>query len=164
MKATLLFAASTAALTSASALLPRQAAHVESLCALYGYWSNDKYELLNNLWGKDQATSGSQCTHYDGAAAAGGIQWSSNWTWVGSPDTVKAYPYAGRKVQKGLKIANLKTMPTAVTWKYDRTDIRANVAYDVFTAADPNVSNNRILLLPSSVIFWGPRGSGVHCS
>jgi xyloglucan-specific endo-beta-1,4-glucanase len=134
MKSTLLLAASTA-VAHASALVPRQS-HVESLCGLYAYWSNDNYELLNNLWGKDTATSGSQCTYLDGTAG-GGIQWSSTWTWNGSPDSVKSYPYAGRKVAKGRKISDVTRMPTAVTWKYDRTDIRANVAYDVFTAADP---------------------------
>jgi xyloglucan-specific endo-beta-1,4-glucanase len=140
MKSTLLLAASMAALVHASALVPRQS-HVESLCGLYAYWSNDNYELLNNLWGKDTATSGSQCTYLDGTAG-GGIQWSSTWTWNGSPDSVKSYPYAGRKVAKGRKISDVTRMPTAVTWKYDRTDIRANVAYDVFTAADPNHVNS----------------------
>jgi xyloglucan-specific endo-beta-1,4-glucanase len=56
MKRTLLLIAT---MVAASALVPRQAAHLESLCNLYAYWSNDDYELLNNLWGKDTATSGS---------------------------------------------------------------------------------------------------------
>ena len=45
MKPTLLLAA---AMAAASALIIRQS-HVQSLCELYGYWSNNDYELLNNL-------------------------------------------------------------------------------------------------------------------
>lgn len=140
MKSTLFLAASAAALAHASTLLPRQS-HVESLCGLYDYWSNDKYELLNNLWGKDAATSGSQCTYLDGTAN-GGIQFSTTWTWNGAPDNVKSYPWVNRRVPKGTKISDVKTMKTAVTWKYDRTDIRANVAYDVFTAKDKDHVNS----------------------
>jgi xyloglucan-specific endo-beta-1,4-glucanase len=33
---------------------------------------------------------------------------------------------------------NIKSMPTSITWDYSNRNIRANVAYDVFTAADPN--------------------------
>src|SRR6478609_4403105 len=138
MKPTFLLVATTAA---ASALITRQS-HVQSLCELYGYWSNNDYELLNNLWGKDSASSGSQCTYLDGTPASGGVQWSTTWTWLGAENNVKSYPYVGRKVAKGLKISDVKKMPTSVSWKYDRTDIRANVAYDIFTAKDADHVNS----------------------
>ena len=48
----------------------------------------------------------------------------------------------GRKVAKGRKISDVQKMPTSVSWKYDRTDIRANVAYDIFTAKDANHVNS----------------------
>jgi hypothetical protein len=33
-------------------------------------------------------------------------------------------------------------MPTNITWRYDTSNIRANVAFDVFTAVDPNHVNS----------------------
>ena len=38
-------------------------AQQQTLYELYGYYSTNGYELLNNLWGRDAATSGSQCTY-----------------------------------------------------------------------------------------------------
>ena len=79
MKPSVLLVAATAGLVQ-SASMPttglvsrQQRPHVQSLCDLYAYWSGSGYELLNNLWGKDTATSGSQCTYLDGTAG-GGIQ------------------------------------------------------------------------------------------
>ncbi|CAI6299057.1 unnamed protein product [Periconia digitata] len=113
-----------------------------SLCTQYAYYAENGYEVLNNLWGKDSATSGSQCTYYEGASGDG-IKWSSDWTWQGAPDNVKAYPYAGRILTKGNTIAKIKQMQTAVEWSYNTTsNVRANVAYDIFTAEDPNHVNS----------------------
>jgi xyloglucan-specific endo-beta-1,4-glucanase len=137
MKAALLFLATVAGVNSA-ALAPRQK---ETLCELYAYWSGNGYELLNNLWGKDAATSGSQCTYLDGASSEG-VQWHTTWTWEGGPNNVKSYPYVGRQVAKGRTISSISKMPTSVKWDYDNENIRANVAYDVFTAEDPNHVNS----------------------
>ncbi|KAK0673193.1 family 12 putative glycoside hydrolase [Cercophora samala] len=131
----LLLAAAT--LAQGSSLIPRQRA---SLCELYAYWSGNGYELLNNLWGKDTATSGSQCTYLNGASN-NGISWSTSWNWQGAPDNVKSYPYSGRQFARGRKISSINRMPTSVTWRYDNENVRANVAYDVFTAADPDHPN-----------------------
>jgi len=121
-------------------IVPRQAT-TASLCDLYAYWSGFGYELLNNLWGKDAATSGQQCTYLDGASTAG-IKWRTTWKWEGGQNNVKSYPYVGRIVTKGTKISAVKKIPTSVTWQYDNENIRANVAYDVFTAEDPNHVNS----------------------
>lgn len=141
MKPTL-FLLSAATMAQSSTLkaqvVPRQQS---ALCELYAYWSGNGYELLNNLWGKDSATSGSQCTYLDGTANSG-IQWHTTWTWEGAPNNVKSYPYVGRQVAKGRKISSISKMPTSVTWQYDNENIRANVAYDVFTATDPNHANS----------------------
>ena len=119
-------------------IIPRQQM---ALCGLYDYWSGNGYELLNNLWGKDTATSGSQCTYLDGASN-NNIQWRTTWTWQGGQNNVKSYPYVGRQVPKGTKISAVTKMPTTVTWNYDNENIRANVAYDVFTAEDLNHVNS----------------------
>lgn len=127
-----------AAAPSALSVSPRQMA---SLCDQYAYWSGNGYEVLNNLWGRDSATSGSQCTYVDGASA-NGVQWRSTWTWNGGPNNVKSYVYAGRQIQRGLKISAINSMQTSISWNYDTENVRANVAYDVFTAADPNHANS----------------------
>lgn len=49
---------SLAAATPLGSLEERQST---TLCGQYSYWSGNGYEVLNNLWGKDAATSGSQC-------------------------------------------------------------------------------------------------------
>lgn len=114
---------------------------LKSLCGQYDYWSGNGYEVLNNLWGKDAASSGSQCTYVNGASN-NGIQWSSTWTWQGSPNNVKSYVYAGRQITRGRKISQINSMPTSISWRYNTENIRANVAYDIFTAADPNHANS----------------------
>ena len=137
MKASLFFLAHLAALASSAAIEPRQQA---TLCKQYEYWSGNGYEMNNNLWGKDSASSGSQCTYLN-SASNNGIAWSTTWTWQGSPNNVKSYVYSGRQVTKGRKISQISSMPTSVNWKYS-TSVRANVAYDIFTAADPNHSTS----------------------
>lgn len=117
-----------------------------SLCTQYAYYAANGYEILNNLWGKDSASSGSQCTYYEGATGSGssaGVKWSTTWTWTGAENNVKSYPYVGRILPKGITVATAKTMLTEVQWSYNTTaNVRANVAYDIFTAADPNHVNS----------------------
>ncbi|KAK4446093.1 glycoside hydrolase family 12 protein [Podospora aff. communis PSN243] len=137
MKSSLVFLAQLATLATSAAIEPRQQA---TLCKQYEYWSGNGYEMNNNLWGKDAASSGSQCTYLN-SASANGISWSSTWTWQGAPNNVKSYVYAGRQVTRGRKISQISSMPTSVSWQYN-TNVRANVAYDIFTAADPNHVNS----------------------
>lgn len=112
-----------------------------SLCTQYAYYAEAGYEVLNNLWGKDAATSGSQCTYFDGTIGSG-IKWSTDWTWVGAQDNVKSYAYAGRILTKGQIVSKVQSMPTTIQWKYDVNTMRCNVAYDIFTAADPDHVNS----------------------
>lgn len=117
-------------------LVPLTLAQEQTLCEKYDYYSTNGYELNNNLWGDGSATSGSQCTYYDGPASDG-IAWHSTWTWEGGENDVKSYVYSGRQIQKKL-VSQISSMPTTVEWSYDSDNIRCNVAYDLFTAADVN--------------------------
>ncbi|KAF2748244.1 glycoside hydrolase family 12 protein [Sporormia fimetaria CBS 119925] len=112
-----------------------------ALCSQYAYHASNGYEVLNNLWGKDQAQSGSQCTYFEGNTGSG-IRWSSQWQWTGGENLVKSYVYAGKILQKGIKVANARRMPTSIQWSYDTQNMRANVAYDIFTHTDPNHVNS----------------------
>lgn len=118
----------------------RTTAAAAALCSQYAYQSANGYDLLNNLWGISTATSGSQCTNYDGAVGSG-IAFSSTWTWQGDQNTVKSYIYAGRQFTRK-KVSEIRSLPTTVQWSYNRTDHRANVAYDIFTSTDPNHANS----------------------
>ncbi|KZL81565.1 glycosyl hydrolase family 12 [Colletotrichum incanum] len=111
-----------------------------SLCTQYAYASVDGYDLLNNLWGKDDADSGSQCTYYYGPASGGGLSWGTTWTWNGAPNNVKSYSYSNRQFTRPL-LSNIKGLPTTAQWSYSKSDIRANVAYDFFTHPDSNHPN-----------------------
>ncbi|KAH6879859.1 endoglucanase-1, variant [Thelonectria olida] len=103
----------------------------------YAYYSTRDYSVLNNLWGIDTATSGSQCTYYYGPATGGGIAFGSDWRWVGNENTVKSYIYANRAFNRR-RISEINRLPTIVQWSYNVTNTRANVAYDIFTDRDIN--------------------------
>lgn len=112
---------------------------VASLCTQYAYHADNGYEILNNLWGIDTGTGGSQCTYYNGRVGSG-VSLSSEWTWEGDQNTVKSYIYANRQFERPL-VSEIKGLPTTVEWSYNTSDIRANVAYDVFTHPDPDHVN-----------------------
>nr|7EE2_A Chain A, glycoside hydrolase family 12 beta-1,3-1,4-glucanase [Chaetomium sp.]7EEE_A Chain A, glycoside hydrolase family 12 beta-1,3-1,4-glucanase [Chaetomium sp.]7EEJ_A Chain A, glycoside hydrolase family 12 beta-1,3-1,4-glucanase [Chaetomium sp.] len=112
-----------------------------TLCEQYGYWSGNGYEINNNLWGRDSATSGWQCSYLDGSSDSG-IQWHTTWEWQGGQHDVKSYVYSGKQFPRGQRITSINSMQTSVSWYYDTTNVRANVAYDIFTAADPNHVNS----------------------
>lgn len=114
--------------------------HQVTLTKQWGYWSKDGYELNNNTWGLHSATSGSQSTHYDGPSGPG-IAWSSDWEWHGGENNVKSYVYGARQFDRPL-VSDIKSLPTQVSWGYNRNDVRANVAYDIFTDPDKNHKNS----------------------
>ena len=134
MKTALLLVPALAGAAPSPSLEGRQ---TQALCEQWGAWKGNDYFCYNNLWGSDQATSGSQCTYVDGASDAG-IQWHTTWTWQGGQNNVKSYANCGREPPKGKLVSAVTSMKTAVTWAYAPSSVRANVAYDVFTAADPN--------------------------
>jgi xyloglucan-specific endo-beta-1,4-glucanase len=110
-----------------------------SLCSQYAYLSASGYEFNNNNnWGKSAATSGNQCTAVLSTSNTG-VSWSTSWAWQGGQDNVKSYANVGKQFARGLNMGKIKSLPTNIQWDYQPRDgVRANVAYDVFTATDPN--------------------------
>lgn len=50
-----------------------------------GQWDSVKtgtYTVYNNLWGRDAATSGSQCYGVDGLSGST-VSWHTSWSWQG---------------------------------------------------------------------------------
>ena len=107
-----------------------------SLCGQFDYFAQNGYNYNNNEWGKDSG-SGSGCVYIDATYTTGGI-FHVNWNWSGGNNNVKAYPYIGNDVAKGRKLSSINSINTEVYWSYTGSNIRADVAYDLFSAADPN--------------------------
>ncbi|KAL2148597.1 hypothetical protein VTH82DRAFT_2151 [Thermothelomyces myriococcoides] len=59
-------------------------------------------------------------------------------TWQGGENNVKSFANCGLQVPQGRTISSINNLQTSISWSYSNTNIRANVAYDLFTAADPN--------------------------
>lgn len=107
----------------------------QTLCDQYATYSNGRYTVNNNLWGMSSG-SGSQCTYVDSISNSG-VAWHTTWTWSGGDNQVKSYANSQVSLTKKL-VSQISSIPTTVQWSYDNTNTRADVAYDLFTAADPN--------------------------
>jgi xyloglucan-specific endo-beta-1,4-glucanase len=106
------------------------------LCDQYGYHAANGYYFNNNRWGQGSG-SGDQClTVFN--TQGGGVSWQADWTWSGGENNVKAYPYSGLQMSSKKPISNIGSLPSSAQWSYTGNNIRANVAYDLFTASDPN--------------------------
>lgn len=148
MKLTLLTLASTAALAFAAPTATIQKRADD--CDQYGSQVTGTYTIYNvchpykasmdrctdryqNLWGKADATSGSQCTGVDGLRGST-LQWHTKWSWAGGAGHVKSYANAVTKIsQKAL--SSIKSLPSTWIWSYAGSDIVANVSYDLFTSS-----------------------------
>ncbi|KAE8366537.1 concanavalin A-like lectin/glucanase domain-containing protein [Aspergillus caelatus] len=107
----------------------------KELCAQYDSVSSPPYTVNNNLWGKDSGT-GSQCVYIDSLSSSGAA-WHTTWTWNGGQGSVKSYSNSGVNFEKKL-VSDVHSIRTDVDWKQDNTNVNADVAYDLFTAADKN--------------------------
>lgn len=123
------------ALISIAYLIGTALSQQQTLCAQYGSYSSGQYTVNNNLWGQSYG-SGSQCTYVDGVSSSG-VAWHTTWTWSGDSSQVKSYANSQVALTKKL-VSSIGSIPTAVQWSYDNTNINADVAYDLFTAADIN--------------------------
>lgn len=80
---TLITFATTAAFATAAPTSP--ASGLSKRADFCGQWDNQvqgSYTIYNNLWGRDQATSGSQCTGVDGLSGST-LKWHTKWSWAG---------------------------------------------------------------------------------
>lgn len=112
------------------------AALAQSLCGQYDYFVKADYEFNNNRWGQGSG-QGNQCTHVD-SFNNNGVGWHVDWTWSGDQDNVKSYPYSSRQISPKRLVSQIRSMPTLASWHYGDNNLRANVAYDLFTASDPD--------------------------
>jgi len=131
---TLITFATTAAFATAAPTSP--ASGLSKRADFCGQWDNQvqgSYTIYNNLWGRDQATSGSQCTGVDGLSGST-LKWHTKWSWAGGAGHVKSYANVVTKVTQKA-ISSISSLSSTWTWNYTGSNIIANVAYDIFTGA-----------------------------
>jgi len=86
------------------------------------------------LWGESAATSGSQCSFYNGVVGSG-VSWGTTWTWVGGQYNVKSYSHSDL-IFTPKTIASISSIPSTFTWSYSGTsNVVADVSYDMFTSS-----------------------------
>ncbi|KAH8807312.1 putative endoglucanase [Xylogone sp. PMI_703] len=107
----------------------------QSICQQYGTYTSGQYTVNNNLWGQASG-SGSQCTYVDSISSSG-VAWHTTWSWSGGTNQVKSYANSQVALTKK-HVSDVSSIPTSVSWTYDNTNINADVAYDLFTAANIN--------------------------
>lgn len=107
----------------------------QKLCDQYGIAEGDTYTVNNNMWGMDSGT-GSQCTVVD-SFSGDSVAWHCTWNWSGGDNSVKSFPNSGLKLDNNKKlVSDISSIPSSAQWSYDNQDINADVAYDLFTAAN----------------------------
>ncbi|UNI15459.1 Xyloglucan-specific endo-beta-1,4-glucanase [Purpureocillium takamizusanense] len=114
--------------------------YAQQLCGQFESHSAFGFYVNNNEWGA-AAGKGDQCTYVDNIKKDG-VAWHTDWTWSGGDYNVKSYPYSGRELPTKPLVGNITRLPTRAQWQYNGSNVRANVAYDLFTAADPNHSGS----------------------
>lgn len=129
----------------------------KNMCGEQEGYSQSGYRVQNNLWGKGSATSGSQCSAFNSASGSS-VAWSTTWEWYGGQDNVKSYAYSSRDFTKKL-VSQISSIPTAAVWSVSNQNIRANVAYDLFTAQDINHSTSSG---DYELMIWLGRYGGVN--
>ncbi|SMY28168.1 unnamed protein product [Zymoseptoria tritici ST99CH_1A5] len=116
---------------------PASRAAPTNMCTNQEGYSNSGYRVQNNLWGKDAATSGSQCSAVN-SISSGGVVWSTTWEWYGGQNNVKSYAFSALEGFTKKPLSQINSMPSTAAWSMNNPAARCNVAYDLFTAADPN--------------------------
>ncbi|KAJ4346174.1 hypothetical protein N0V95_005638 [Ascochyta clinopodiicola] len=131
---TLFSVASTAALALAAPTTPASALSKRAdYCGQYDSQIQGPYTIYNNLWGRDKATSGSQCTGVDGLSGST-LKWHTKWSWAGGEGHVKSYANVVTKTAQKALYA-IGSLPSTWSWTYTGSNIIGNVAYDLFTGA-----------------------------
>ncbi|RFU76588.1 glycoside hydrolase family 12 [Trichoderma arundinaceum] len=107
----------------------------QTTCDQYGQLLGNGFSLSNNLWGRN-AGSGFGCITQVSLSPA--AAWHADWQWSGGQNNVKGYPNVQINIPTKRLVSSIGSLPTTANWNYTGSNIRANVAYDLFTASNPN--------------------------
>ncbi|KAA8565621.1 hypothetical protein EYC84_009473 [Monilinia fructicola] len=154
----LLFSGAAIAAPAASKTLKARSTQI---CGQYDSVATGAYTVYQNLWGKDQATSGSQCSTVESLNDAN-IAWSSSWSWQGASNQVKSYANValGSVTKTGVQVSSISSIPAVWKWGYTGTSIVADVSWDIFTAATAGGTNQyEIMIWLAAIGGAGPISS-----
>ncbi|KAF8601539.1 glycoside hydrolase family 12 protein [Ceratobasidium sp. AG-I] len=131
---------------------------------LSGQWDtetegNGQYYLENNLWGKGDATSGSQTTQatsYSGTT----VGWKTTYNWAGGPYNVKSYSNVALNTGLGKKLSSIKSIPTTWKWKYSSasSSLVADVSYDLWLSKSASGTGSSSTSTVEVMIWLSTRG------
>jgi xyloglucan-specific endo-beta-1,4-glucanase len=112
-------------------------------CGQWDWAKSTNYIVYNNLWNKNAASSGSQCTGVDKVSGST-IAWHTSYTWTGGKATeVKSYSNAAL-VFTPKQLTSISTIPSKMKYSYAYSSSNtfvADVAYDLFTSSSASGSN-----------------------
>jgi xyloglucan-specific endo-beta-1,4-glucanase len=144
--ASLLAAAVFSGLSSAEAPSPTLEKRATTICGQWDSVQTGSYTLYQDLWGESAATSGSQCSTFN-SLNGNTISWSTSWTWVGGPYSVKSYANVVVKQSTGYQISSLSSIPSTWDWSYTGSNIDGDVSYDIFTSSSATGSNQYEIMI-----------------
>jgi xyloglucan-specific endo-beta-1,4-glucanase len=86
------------------------------ICGQWDSVETGSYIVYQDLWGEDNASSGSQCTTVDSLSGTD-LAWSTSWTWAGGSSDVKSY--ANVAIESiGKQISAVSSLKTTWKWRY----------------------------------------------
>jgi xyloglucan-specific endo-beta-1,4-glucanase len=91
--------------------------------------------MYQDLWGKDSASSGSQCSSIDSLDGST-IKWHTSWSWAGGSSSVKSFAQIMDNVSTPKQVSMINTYKSTWSWSYSGSNMVADVAYDIFTCKD----------------------------
>ncbi|TGO46605.1 hypothetical protein BOTNAR_0576g00010 [Botryotinia narcissicola] len=131
------------------------------ICGQYDSVATGAYTVYQDLWGKDSATSGSQCSTVTSLSGST-IVWSTSWSWAGASSSVKSYANVALNsvVTAGVKVSSISAIPAVWKWGYTGSSIVADVSWDIFTASTAGGTNEyEIMIWLAAIGGAGPISS-----
>ncbi|GMF23957.1 unnamed protein product [Phytophthora lilii] len=115
-------------------------------CGQWDWAKSTNYIVYNNLWNKNAASSGSQCTGVDKISGST-IAWHTSYSWASAPTQVKSYANAAL-IFTPKQIKSISTIPTKMKYSYSYSGkLVADVAYDLFTSSSASGSNEYEIMI-----------------
>ncbi|TGO84067.1 hypothetical protein BPOR_0554g00030 [Botrytis porri] len=131
------------------------------ICGQYDSVATGAYTVNQDLWGENQATSGSQCSTVTSLSGST-IVWSTSWSWAGASSSVKSYANVALNsvVTAGVKVSSISAIPAVWKWGYTGSSIVADVSWDIFTASTAGGTNEyEIMIWLAAIGGAGPISS-----
>lgn len=115
------------------------------ICGQWDSATTGSYTLYQDLWGEDNASSGSQCSGIDSLSGSD-LAWHTSWSWTGGSSDVKSYANIVTSFTAAT-ISSISSIATTWKWSYTGTDIVADVSYDLFTSSSASGSNEYEIMI-----------------